>query len=267
MKNINNNFDIADRARRSIFIDRQGDWTSYTDGMGSMAEYLGTYTPEFLIFVEIFDCRGELILNYPVERRDEDDLEEAMKRQVIMYGKLLENVGVSTVAVETLLVESAEWFAFEHFDWPEFLIVEVIERAERKAEPNNQQLSYLDLIAEFENQKAGIETTNASKRKTPIPKLCEQLADFEVIALPVIMRAKSIQTKPIDDNREVDADHNEANSSGKSEPSTEAGAASAVPDGSRNSTFAKASPERLAGSCYYYGKLSTDFIHWFPGYC
>ena len=88
MKNTINNFDISERVLKSMFIDRGGDWTSFTNGMGSMAEYLGAYTPKFLIFVEIYNIDGELILNYPVEHCSEMDLEEAMKRQVLLYGKL-----------------------------------------------------------------------------------------------------------------------------------------------------------------------------------
>ncbi len=172
MKNTFTNFDIEERVRQSIFIDRSGDWTSFTNGQGSMAEQLGAFVPEFVIFVEIYNPDGELILNYPVEHCSEMDLEESMKRQVLRYGKLIENVGICTIAVETSLIKTSEWFALEHFKGPEFLIAEALERAEKLAEPGNEQLSYLDLIAEVENQELGIETTAAPIQNPPRPALC-----------------------------------------------------------------------------------------------
>jgi len=242
MKNTDTNFDIEERVRRSIFINRSGDWTSFTNGQGTMTEQLGAYLPEFLIFVEIYNLEGELILNYPVEQAVEAELEEAMKRQVLLYGKLMENVGVSTVAVETSLVESAEWFAFEHFKSPEFLIVEALERAEKLAEPGNEQLSYLDLIKEFENQQEGVETPIAPLPNPPRPALCENPAEYQTIALPVVMRAKSVRVKSVDDTRkgEVDAANSAANSTDNAEPSTQAGGPPAAPVRDNYSTAAKA---------------------------
>ncbi len=114
---------------------------------------MGAFVPKFLVFVEIYNFDGKLILNYPVEHCRVAELKDAMKRQVLLYGKLIENVGVCCVSLETSLVESAEWFAFEHFKAPEFIVVEVLERAERIAEPNNRQISYLDLIVEIENNE------------------------------------------------------------------------------------------------------------------
>ncbi len=242
MKNTFTNFDIDERVRKSIFIDRDGDWTSFTNGMGSMAEQLGVFIPEFVIFVEIYNLDGELILNYPVEHCSEADLEEAMKRQVLLYGKLMENVGVSTIAVETSLVETAEWFALEHFKSPEFLIVEALERAEKLAEQGNEQLSYLDLIIEVENQELGIETPVASIQDIPRPALCEHPGEFKTIALPVVMRAKSVRIKPVDNKREgeVDAADSAANSADNAESSAQTGGPPAIPVREEHSTAAKA---------------------------
>jgi len=242
MKNTDTNFDINERVRKSIFIDRDGDWMSFTNGMGSMAEHLGCYIPKFLIFVEIYNLDGKLILNYPVEQATETELEEVMKRQVLLYGGLIENVGICTVAVETSLVATAEWFALEHFKGPEFLIVEALERAEKLAEPGNEQLSYLDLIKEFENQKEGVETPIAPIQEPPRPALCENPAEFETIAIPVVMRAKSVRIKPVDNEREgeVDAADSAANSTDNAEPSAQAGGPPAVPVREEYSTAAKA---------------------------
>lgn len=73
LKNTDTNFDIDERVRRSIFIDRRGDWTITTNGVASAAEYPRAFTPEFLIFVEIYDLDGELISNCPVEHCAESD--------------------------------------------------------------------------------------------------------------------------------------------------------------------------------------------------
>lgn len=225
-----------------MFIDRDGDWTSFTYGMGLMAEYLGAYLPKFLIFVEIYHLDGSLILNYPVEHCAEEGLEDSMKQQSIRYGKLIENVGICTVAVETSLINTGEWFALEHFKGPEFLIVEALERTERLAEPINQQLSYLDLIAEVENQKAGIETIAAPIQDPPRPALCERPAEFQTIAIPVVMRAKSVRVKFFDKdkNGEVDATDSAANSNVTAEPSAQAGGPPAAPVRDNYSTAAKA---------------------------
>jgi len=245
MKNTDTNFDIAERARKSVFIDRGGDWTSFTNGMGSIYEQLGCFIPEFLIFVEIYNPEGELILNYPVEYCSETDLEAAMKRQVLLYGKLMENVGVSTVAVETSLIESAEWFALEHFKGTEFLVVEALERAEKLAEPINEQVSYLDLINEAENQELGIETPIAPLQDIPRPALCERPGEFQTIAIPVVMRAKSVRIKPVDNESEgeVDATNSAANSNVTAEPLTNE-EPTAVPVRDSSSAAAKGSTEK-----------------------
>lgn len=230
-----------------MFIDRDGGWRSFSNGQGSMAEYLGAYLPKFLIFVEIYDLDGDLILNYPVEHCAEEGLEDSMKQQAIRYGKLIENVGICTIAVETSLVESAEWFAFEHFKAPEFLVVEALERAERYSEPGNKQLSYLDLIKEFENQKEGVEKLVAPIQEMPRPALCEHPSEFEITVLPVVMRAKSVRVKPVDDNREVDAVQGAVNSKGNAEPSAKKYPA-AIPIQNEHSAAAKAAKAFAAKS-------------------
>lgn len=171
MKNTTTNFDITERVRKSLFIDRDGDWTSFSNGQGSMAEQLGCFIPEFVVFVEIYNCDGDLILNYPVEHCNKTDLEEAMKQQVLRYGKLLENACVSTAAVETSLVETAEWFALKHFRAPEFLIAEALERAESLAQQGNKQVSYLDLIIEIENKGSRHRVGPRTSSKTRAPKV------------------------------------------------------------------------------------------------
>jgi hypothetical protein len=243
MKNTDTNFDIEEKVRRSVFIDRGGDWTSFTNGQGNLAERLEAFVQEFVIFVEIYNLDGDLILNYPVEHCAEEGLEDTMKKQSTRYGKLIENVNICTVTVETSLIKTGEWFALEHFKGPEFLIVEALERAEKLAEPGNQQLSYLDLIKESENQELGIETPVAPIQDPPRPALCERPAEFQTIAIPVVMRAKSIRIKPVDDEREgeVGATDSAANSSYNAAPSAQAGGLPAAPVREEYSTAAKAS--------------------------
>lgn len=200
MKNTYTNFDIDERARKSVFIDRDGDWTRFANGQGSMVEQLWAFIPEFVIFVEIYNLDGELILNYPVEQCAEEVLEKVMKRQVIRYGQLIKNVSISTVAVEKSLINTVEWFALKQFKAPEFIILETLERAGRVAESNNEQLSYLDLITEAENDEAGIRTPHKSIQETPRPALSERPEESETIALPVIIRAKSIRRESPDKN-------------------------------------------------------------------
>ena len=174
-----------------------GDPTGFTDGLEKTAEHRGARMPEFLVFIEIYNLNGELILNYPVERCAEAGLEDAMKRQVTRYGKLLENVCICSAAIEISLVETAEWFVFEHFQVPEFLIAETLDRAEKNARPENEQKSCLDFIEEAERLEAGTNGTAAiSGPKMPTPALCEYPAKYEIIALPIRMRAKSVKIEP-----------------------------------------------------------------------
>ncbi len=78
---------------------------------------------------------------------------------------------------------------------PEFLIAETLDRAERNARPENEQISCLDFIEEAaERLEAGTNgTAPISGPKIPTPALCEYPAKYETIALPIRMRAKSFK--------------------------------------------------------------------------
>jgi len=191
-----NNFDLSERIGKSLLVSG-GDPTVFANGLEKTAKYRGACVPEFLIFIEIYNLNGELILNYPVERCAEADLEDAMRRQVTRYGNLLENVCICSAAIETPLIKTAEWFAFEHFQAPEFLIAETLDRAERNARPENEQISCLDFIEEAERLEAGTNGAAViSQSKMPTPALCEHPANYETIALPIRMRAKSFRIEP-----------------------------------------------------------------------
>ncbi len=170
MINATNNFDLAERVHKSLFLDNSSNCTTFAGKM-KVTKNLGTYLPEFLIFIEIYDVAGELILNYPVEKSTEKNLEEAMKIQVSRYGRLIENVCVCAVALEKSFVTDAEWLAYESFNGPEQLIIKTLNRAEKKATPENKQISILDLIEEIETSNSENDLLEA-ETKTPPPALC-----------------------------------------------------------------------------------------------
>lgn len=104
--------DLYERVARTAFRERER--VRFYDDSGFPVEprFDAFEVFEFVIFIEIKNAAGEVVLQVPAALGFEINLEEALREQLLLASRLLPGCAVTALAVENSLVRMEEWDLF-----------------------------------------------------------------------------------------------------------------------------------------------------------
>lgn len=147
--NTNNNTiisDLYDRVRKTLLKEREIRYNHDKEGNLANGGFPTKETFEFLLFLEIKDLSGNILLDYPVSIAHEPMLEEVMREQLAAFTPIVKNACVSIIALEEGLVKHEEWELFGLYKTPEDLIQRAFGELGRELSVAGGQQNIFDLL-------------------------------------------------------------------------------------------------------------------------
>lgn len=148
--NTNNNntiiSDLYDRVRKTLVKEREIRYNYDEEGNVAGGGFPTKETFEFLLFLEVKDTDGIVLLDYPVSIAHEPMIEEVMREQLAGFTPLVKNACISIIAIENSLVKTDEWELFGLYKSPDDLIKRAFGELGRELSAAGGQQNIFDLL-------------------------------------------------------------------------------------------------------------------------
>ncbi len=134
--------DFQDRVQKTIEKMRQPLY-GCDDSGNLIKDFVVSFeTFEFLIFLEIRDSKGNVLLHHPVAIAHEPILEEVMREQIKTFSCLLPGYPVAVVSVENSLIKFEEWDLFDAYATAEEVVKLIVNNLRRKLKTRKEMFPH-----------------------------------------------------------------------------------------------------------------------------